>query len=302
MTPASLPIRIEIDGAVEILRCRNVSQGWSSAEIRVEYNPVNWQLPSEFQHLCDTWEQRNPNQRSDPKVALRGIHLNQDHTLTCRLQATTWRDVRPLHEAPSLADDALVRTTASGCEMLLPNIGVVHVIASTLDGWLLAFRRSASSHYHPGDWSATYEEGLAPEDLVGSTVFQQAAMRGLVEEIAPDLGTMPLESFKVISIVMERPLGNPAVVVMVELPISRSELPIRRPTDELDAEAFVSIPIDQIYISKIFSTPDLSLAPFEGRWHPTARYRLLMAMAHYFGEDVAATALSRIAKSKNIKS
>lgn len=302
MARALLPDRIELEGVVELLRCRNVSQGWSSAAIHVEYNPANWHLPPEFQHLRDAWEQRNPNQRSDPKIALRGVQVDQDYTLTCRLQATTWRDVRPLHEAASLDDDALVRATANGYEMLLPNIGVVHVIASTVDGWLLAFRRGAFSHYHPGDWSATYEEGLAPEDLVGSAVFQQAARRGLAEEIAPDLGTMPLGSFKVISIVMERPLGNPAVVVMVELPISRSELPIRRPTDELDAEAFVSIPIDQIYISKIFSTPDFSLAPCEGWWHPTARYRLLMAMAHYFGEDVAATALSRIAKSKNVKS
>ena len=297
MARALLPERIELDGVVELLRCRNVSQGWSPAEILVECSPLNWHLPSELQHLRNAWEQRNPNQRSDPKVALRGIQLNQDHTLTCRLQATTWRDVRPLHEAASLADDALVRATASGYEMLLPNIGVVHVVASTLDGWILAFRRSAMSHYHPGDWSTTYEEGLAPEDMVGGAVFQQAARRGLAEEIAPDLKTMPLESFKVMSIVMERPLGNPAVVVMVELPISRSELPIKRPSDELDAESVVSIPIDQLYISKILSTPNFALARFEGRWHPTARYRLLIAMAHYFGEDVAATALSRIAKA-----
>lgn len=294
MSPSLLPDRIELDGVVELLRCPDYQCGWSAVEIRVAYSPDSWHLPSGLSHLREEWERRHPNERSDPKMALREIHVNQDHALVCRLQATAWREVRPLHEGPKLDEDALVRSKPDGYEMLLPNIGVVHVIASTRDGWILAFRRSDLAHYHPGAWSATYEEGLAPDDLCGDAVFQRAARRGLTEEVAAEARTVPLEAFRVVSVVLERPLGNPAVVVRADLPISRAELPTQRPSDELDAASLVSIPIDRIYLRDIITAPAFTFAPHAGGWHPTARYRLLVAMAHFFGEDAAADALSRI--------
>ena len=109
--------------------------------------------------------------------------------------------------------------------MLLPNIGAVHVVANTRDGWILAFRRSELAHYHPGAWAATYEEGLAPDDLSDDAVFQRAARRGLAEELTAQAHMVPLEAFLVVSVVLERPLGNPATVVMADLPISRADLP-----------------------------------------------------------------------------
>lgn len=153
------------------------------------------------------------------------------------------------------------------------------------------------SHYHPGDWSATYEEGLAPEDVEGNSVFQRAARRGLAEEIAADLHTLPLESFKVMSFVMERPLGNPALIVMADLPISHSELPDTRPSDELDAGSCLAIPIDRKIMSEVLGSPNFTYGSRSGRWHPTARYRLLMAMARFFGEAVAAETLARIQRT-----
>lgn len=294
MSRTLLPDRIELDGVVELLRCPDYQHGWSAAEIKVAYSPDSWHLPSRLGHLREEWERLHPNERSDPKVALREIQISQDHTLVCRLQATAWREVRPLHEGPRPEEDALVRHQPGGYEMLLPNIGVVHVVASTHDGWILAFRRSGLAHYHPGAWSATYEEGLAPDDLGGDLVFQRAARRGFIEEVAAQACTVPLEAFRVVSVVLERPLGNPAVVVRADLPISRAELPTQRPSDELDAASLVSIPIDRIYLRDIVTAPAFTFAAHAGGWHPTARYRLLVAMAHFFGEDAAADALSRI--------
>lgn len=294
MSHTLLPDRIALDGVVELLRCPDYQRGWSAAEIKVAYNPDLWHLPSGLSHLRKEWEQLHPNERSDPKVALREIQINQDHALVCRLQPTTWQEVRPLHDGPRLEEDALVRRLPSGYEMLLPNIGVVHVIASTRDGWILAFRRSGLTHYHPGTWSATYEEQLAPDDLGGDLIFQRAARRGLAEEVAAQAFTMRLEAFRVVSVVLELPLGNPAIVVWADLPISRAEPPVQRPSDELDPTTPVSIPIDQTYLREIITAPTFTFAPNAGTWHPTARYRLLVAMAHFFGEDAAADTLSRV--------
>jgi hypothetical protein len=294
MIQSKLPDRIELDGAIELLRCNNLGLGWSASDIRIEYNPVAWRLPEQFEHLRHAWEQRSPNQRSDPKIALHDIRLNKDQTLGCRLQATEWREVRPLHEAPSLEENVAVRAAVGVYEMLLPNIFAVHVIASTIDGWILAFRRSDMSHYHPGDWSATYEEGFALEDLSGDGIFHRAARRGLAEEISADLHNLPLESFKVVSFVMERPLVNPAVVVMADLPIPRSALPVALPSDELELGSCTSIPIDWKVIGEIISSRSFKYGSRSGRWHPTSRYRMLLALARHFGEDAAAETLSII--------
>lgn len=289
---ASLPDRIELDGAVELLRCPRFSRGWSAGEIRIAHSPDLWLLPREYGALREEWERRHPGERSDPKVAIREVRIDQDQTLVCRLQDTAWREVRPLHEGPKLEQGALLRCRSDVCEMLLPNMGVVHVVAGTRDGWILAFRRSERSHYHPGFWSATYEEGFAPEDIGDHAVFQRAARRGLAEELTEHAHAVELDAFHIVSVVLEQPLGNPAVVVMADLPFSRAELSAQGPSDELDASSLVPIPIDEAHLRGILASPTCALNQ-AGNWHPTARYRILVAIAHFFGEGAAAEALAR---------
>lgn len=288
-----LPAKIEVDGTTELLRCPDLANGWSVADIRVGYCPDIWCLPNEFGCLHQEWERRHPSERSDPKVALRSVRTDSDNTLVCQFQATAWREVRPLHEGYSPAESATVRCQSGGYEMLIPNIGVVHVIAATRDSQLLLLRRSDSVHYHPGSWTATYEEGLAPEDLGGDGLLQRAARRGLAEELIMEAGTTSLEAFRVMSLVLERPISNPAFVVVADLPYSSGDLQAQELSDEFGAGSLLTIPIDQAAIREILtSATEIGSCPT--RWHPTARYRLLAAMAHFFGETVAAETLSRI--------
>lgn len=295
MISTILPKVIKLDGALELLRCPDYSLGWSAAEIMITYTPGNWHLPETYGHLREKWERRHSNERSDQKVALREVYLNEDHTLACRLQSTEWREVRPLHEACPVDANALVRRQSNGrCEMLLPNIGVVHVVASTRDGWILVVRRSNLVHYHPGSWSATYEEGLAPVDLSGREVFQLAARRGLAEELTAEASVIALDAFRVVSVVLEQPLGNPAVIVVADLPLSRDELRGHGSSDELDVGSLIAIPIDRKRLCDVVAAPFPTFAPQSRGWHPTARYRLLAAMAHFFGEEAAAEALMRL--------
>jgi hypothetical protein len=294
MNRVSLPDRIELDGAVELLRCPDFRQGWSASDIRVTQNPETWRLPDSYRHLGEAWDLRNAGERSDPKVALREFRVDSGSRLVCQLQATEWREVRPLHERPRLREDEILACRPPGCAMLVPNMGVVHVVASTSDGWLLAFRRSEQAHYHPGAWSATYEEGLAPEDALDNAVFQRAARRGLAEEVTPQASSVALEAFRVAAIVLERPLGNPAAVVVADLPFTRQELPAQLPSDELDSGSVVTVPIDEPSLRKLIMEPTFVWGSQRGAWHPTARYRILAAMTRFFGEQIAADILSRL--------
>ncbi len=94
------------------------------------------------------------------------------------------------------------------------------------------------------------------------------------EELTEQAHAVELDAFHVVSVVLEQPIGNPAVIVMADLPFSRAGLAAQAPSHELDASSLVQA----------------------GGWHPTARYRVLVAIAHFFGEGAAAEALSGIAR------
>lgn len=292
MSCPELPRRIKIDGALELLRCPDFQAGWPVDATRVVYSSDVWELPSRYRERAEAWASANPTERSDPKVALRELRIDAERRLHCRLQATEWRHVRPLHEGSRLEEEDLLRREENEVSFLLPNIGVVHVIASTRDGWMLSYRRSEQAHYHPGAWSSTYEEGLAPEDVDGNAVFQRAALRGLMEELTGEGGAVGLEAFRLVSFIWERPLGNPAAVVVADLPFSREELPAHLPSDELEDGSVLIAPVDRL---REMLTGPSPLGLSRSTWHPTSRYRLLAAIAHFFGEGAAAEALREAA-------
>ena len=292
MTDRALPRIVAIDGAVEICRSGNLCTGWSKDALQVKFDQQYWALPAQQSTRKAEWERNFSFERNDQKIALRNIMYDRGHAPILRLQATSWKEVRPLHIGAPVSMQEQIRVAAGACEFLLPNICVVHVIATTQDGWALSFKRGQHSHYHPGAWSTTYEEGLSPEDLRGGGLFHEAARRGLAEEISAELLSVPLNSFKVISVIVETALCNPAVVVVAELPITLSQLPTSRPSDELEAHSQVAIPLELKPLRDFMLTSKIGHDGANiGSHHPTSRYRLLMLVARHFGETAASDIL-----------
>jgi hypothetical protein len=159
-------------------------------------------------------------------------------------------------------------------------------------------RRSEFVHYHPGSWTLTYEEGLAPEDIEGGAPFQRAARRGLLEELTARAGKVSLNDFRAVSVVLEQPLGNPAVIVIANLPLSRNDLEGHVSSDEFDRNSLTTIPIDETYLEAVMTGAASVFGKRAGRWHPTSRYRLLATIAHFFGEEASARVLSRIPRDR----
>lgn len=296
MSEDRIPEHLELDGAIELVRCADLRAGWSVADVRATYSPERFGLPAGLATLREAWRERNPLERSDPKLAWREFSRDERGRLVCSLQPTAWDEVRPLHESPPSDLAKVLKSLPQGYEMLVPNIGVVHVIVATSDGWILAIRRSDSLHYHPGAWSATYEEGLDPSDLDADGVFHRAARRGLAEELVPGAEQMSLDAFRVVSVIFERPIVNPAAVVIANLPMTQREILKRPPSDELDASSVLAIPLDEKVLGDVVASSVPDLGSRSGKWHPTARYRLLVALAHFFGEETAAAAEQRVSR------
>ena len=285
---------LNLDGASELLRCSNLERGW---EVVMEHVDEPWDLPAPLAGLADDWDRSHPDERSDPKLALRSVRSTPDGRLLCRMQSTTWRTVRALHEGPPRRDSELLTCNADGCDFLLPNIAVVHVVVTTADGWVLTFRRGEHSHYHPGRWSATYEEGLAPEDLSNGGVLQNTSYRGLIEELGVQDVAIPTDAFRVLSVVLERPIGNPAIVVAATLPLKLGDLTTRCASDELDVSSLRPVRLEAEALSMAIAGAPIESQSPRAEWHPTARYRLLIALARAFGENAAAEVWRRITEA-----
>jgi hypothetical protein len=288
MSSIKLPSVIEINGVKELVRNSDFGQPWPLEKISVGFDAAKLTLPESLMHLRESWLLRNANERIDSKIAIRLVDQDSDHKLHFKLQATSWDQVRPLHEAYSSLSVEIKTLIASG-KICTPNIGVVHVVACTTDGWIAMFCRGKTAHYYPGRQSVTYEEGLAPEDAMDNDFFRRAARRGLAEEVAEELRTLPLDCFKVMSVVLEREFNNPAVIVLANLPFSKEQMPFKHQSDELSSDSLQFLPIS---ISAISNAIASSNTPTSGLWHPSSKFRLLLVLANYFGENAAATAIA----------
>jgi len=281
---------LQVDGARTLIFSPDPFCGWQPSSITVTLEVNMWRLPSHFDSLRENWERENPNERSDPKVAIRRCDVSSNGELRCLLAPTEWKEVRPWHVAG--AHPSPISTERSFFAAQLPNIAVVHVIATTADQKILLTRRGMEVHYHPGAWAASYEEGLAPEDVVVPLwAFHAAAVRGAAEEILGKGTALTADSSHLLAFIAETPLENPAAVMSIELPYTFAEIENRTPVDdELMPGTLESLSLDPDQIAMALCTEDQTSSR---RWHPTARYRLLALMLHRFGPAATISALKR---------
>lgn len=105
-----------------------------------------------------------------------------------------------------------------------PNIACCHVIVSTADEGspqVLLCQRQRKGHgdaYYPGCWSISFEEQLRPNESVETCV-----LRGLAEELLGDQGISGA-TIQVLGAVIEKSILNPAIIVLVNVPLSLQQI------------------------------------------------------------------------------
>lgn len=280
------PDRLAIDGATELLRCPDLRRGWSATDAAVSYVGHVWRLPRDCAAARDKWERDHAGERSDPKVAIQEVSIGRDGQLTCLLRPTEWAEVRPVHER--YVEPAWpTRDETGNYRFHLPNICVVHVVAWTADDQILLAQRSETLHYHPGRWSATYEEGLSPEDVGSGSPFHAAVVRGFREEFQLSNWDHRESDVSLLAVVLEAPLENPAIVASLSLPLSLDELLDRgMGSTELQAGSVRGLRMGFTQGGEL-EQPNSADLPDRGDWHPTARYRLVVSVEQRFGTEQA---------------
>jgi len=295
---------LAVDRAIDLSQSVRGSSSFWELVYRPELSEDSiWSLPDYLSQLRDDWLRNHPDEISGAKMAIAGIStdLQTDSTVSVVLRRTNWREVRAFQEAvethsrPDLTYPLMHHHfDFRGCPV--PNIAVAHCIVETSDSMFLVTQRSPSVRYHPRHWSVSLEEGLSFYDLeADQDILEAATVRGVREELGIDVQNL-VEGFDVLGVLVEFPILNPALVTFLRIDCSASQ--IRRSwknlcqrsdsVPEVIALSFLPVQLESLireWRSTVPSPQRESGTP--GPWHPTSRFRLLVAMIHCFGvEDV----------------
>ncbi len=178
----------------------------------------------------------------------------------------------------------------------VPGIAVVHTIVVTSDNRLILCQRSPHTGYHPSRWSISFEEQITQKDLVfGNAALSAAAVRGLEEEFASGYN-ISTDAVHILGIFLEYNILNIGFCVYIETPQSFDEIKInweKRAKDRWEAAAVVGEPFTLENIVRL-----LRLSFFEtehdgakNKFHPSSKYRLLLAAMTRFGSHTITNAL-----------
>lgn len=170
-----------------------------------------------------------------------------------------------------------------------PGVAVIHAVVITADGYLLLCQRSPHVAYSPLHWSLSFEEQINQKDLAfGNVALSAAVIRGFQEELVPD-HTIALESARILGIFLEYDTLNISFCAYVETSLSLDEIKFnwnRKAKDKWEAVTVVGEPFTLDNTARLLRSSHYGeTIGGKNTFHPTSKYRLLLAAVCRFGSD-----------------
>jgi hypothetical protein len=145
-------------------------------------------------------------------------------------------------------------------------------------------------------WSISFEEQINQKDIAfGNAALSMAAIRGFQEEYSYDRNIAP-DNARTLGVFLEYGILNIGFCIFLESPLTFDELYTNWNSRTKDTWENVDLMGASFTLSNI--TRFLQSPRFEnvmegkvGNFHPTSKYRLLLAALHRFGLDAVKDAL-----------
>lgn len=284
----------------------DASDGWRSDCTLAPSDATSWNLEKPYDELFANWQLAHPDEYSSMKIALSAFRsVREDgRTLELDFRRTAWSQVRAFQEAVERGTHErltapLMKYHFDIQHCPFPNIAVVHAIVVTSDAHIVATQRSQTMQYHPLTWSISLEEGLKEADFAtNEDPVKVATTRGIAEELTGD-NDLTLDEFTILSVAVEYPILNPAIVTFSKIDVDSATLTshwssLKAVSKEPEVVSLHFIPCASNEIAGFFSQGDQNFLRAKGPMealHPTSRYRLLLSMLYRFGLEQTLSAL-----------
>lgn len=283
--------------SLSLQTCPELNRGWKMSEVLLFHDTTRFTLPQQYQGLYENFFRANfDNNRffdDRPKLSLarNPIAFSDSPTLALYTQEALYSQVRFFQKNVAVIgserDDA-IRKLIDG-EVTFPNSISMHMVVVTKDKKVLRTKRSEKVDFYPGTLSVSIEEQNDMRDLdagVTGTILRWGK-RALLEELGLGDDTYNDENLRILSVFLESDILNIALCAHVQLDITSTELDTTLhgiPRRDYEFPEWDFIEQDKL-IDEVFQ-------PIRS-YHPTSRYRMLMAMIRHSNEPQMANALRR---------
>ncbi|MCB0200846.1 MAG: hypothetical protein KDI03_12320 [Anaerolineae bacterium] len=284
---------VTVGSCLSLQLCPNMSRGWVMAQVKLQHDTTQFSLPPNLRSVFEIYYRDNFDAKrffdDQPKLMLtqNPKAFTDSPTLILKTCETRWSHVQFYKD--NIATSAAERQSAIRA-LMQDNIVTfahslsLHLIVETSDHKTLITQRTEKGDYYPAIWSCSLEEQASLEDIeVGDGVaIENWAKRALLEELGLGADTYNPNNIRLMAVFLESDILNISVCGHVRLDIDERVLDSRlqgvlRPDYEFTQWCFLNS-------SELLSEMRQPKRPY----HPTARYRMLMAYIRQKGEPSVA--------------
>jgi hypothetical protein len=292
----SLPSNITdlvVERSITLQKCPYMRKGWKSEEIEFDHRNYHFRLPDELRGSYNEYFEKTYKKKfvigggdSDDTVMLRAKPLFTG-TDRPRLRLETCLNLYSYSQFywnvalndPVRYNKAINDLLEQG-EISFPHNLCMQLVVMTNDDKILLSLRSKDVGTYPNTWSCSIEENLKPhEDLKGDrrTIVARWISRALSEELG--VKSDYCKEITVLSVFLEGTNRlNISMVGYVTLDLSQEELS-KRIAMYLHPDAGEHKRHDYLTVKQMAT----ELKSPTRLYHPTSRYRMLMALLHIYG-------------------
>lgn len=295
-----------IDHSLTLAICPELHRGWKVSEIQLHHDTTSFSLPKKYKERYEEYKNRHFEKKRlfDDGIKImftRNPRVGTDSkTLVLHTQETSYSIVQFYRDnvAVNISERDRLIHAAVETELKFPHSVGAHIVVVTNDSKVLLTKRSQKVAYYPGTWSCSLEEQLSQADLQkgANTVMLDLIARALLEELGLGAEKYNKDNLRILSVFLESDILNVSVCGHVVLDMSSTELDNRLhglPRADYEFHEWIFISHDEL-LKEIFEP--------ERIYHPTSRYRMIMALLRQSGEPQIAKALQRMGTYYHVKS
>lgn len=282
------------DGSLTLQSCPLLHRGWLINEVQIRHNATRYSIPQEYKQAYEEYFKKSFDEKRffDNTVRImlirNPIAFSDSPTLILETQEALYSQIQFYRENVALLtskrDEYICRATEELC-IDFPHSFCMHMIIVTRDDKVLLTKRAPKVAYFPGMWSCSVEEQLSLQDVQEEEPVQKWFERLLREELGLGTETYNKDNLRVLSVFLESDILNVSLCAHAVIDLISKELEV----------ILESLPRTDYEFSewKFLSYKDLLEELFRPTrlYHPTSRYRMLMALIKRFGEPTLAKML-----------
>lgn len=279
--------KLAVGEAVTLQKCPEIERGWLAADIKIMHSPKKISLPTIYEQDYEryTTEFIAESGKDNPTIMLSEVPWvgtdNSELTLQTNLSTYIlsnfyWDN----HSNTENNHKKLLAELFSDGKVTFAHNLCLQLVVVTSDKHICLTLRSNMVRTDKNTWSCSIEENFTLEDKPSHPgSIARWMQRALKEEMGLLLGShYDNDDLKILSVFLESNRMNIALSGFVRLNIDKKQLETHlkvwpRDDDEIVKAKYMTF--DEI--KKQLFNPTL-------QYHPTSRYRMLMAILHEYGE------------------